>query len=179
MDKWHGILNKCTLDLILRLIEELSQVLTELEEEIHNIKRELTSRIEDNFGKHIFETGHIWRRISREEAEEVYTGEEVDTQRRNVSKPDASSEESIVSDMYIMSFRLPVKSRSRMREKQTTFTLTVDTFQPGASFLAINPAVNYPLDSDAKKFSVTVGKPTEQKNKDKERRMNLNSQSKI
>lgn len=41
-ERWYAILNKCSLDLILLIIEELSNILTELSKEIQETKQAMT-----------------------------------------------------------------------------------------------------------------------------------------
>lgn len=46
MERWYSVLNKCSLDLILLLIQELTKVIKEISEEISVLKTDLTERMD-------------------------------------------------------------------------------------------------------------------------------------
>lgn len=118
-DRWYGILNKCSLDLILLIIEELSNILDELTKEIQEIKNEIErsvtaeewSNILDDLNKQLNQhTQEINERKIRKfrrdtldyKLGEVYTWADI-YQRRRQNKPysantdtsSASSDENI------------------------------------------------------------------------------------
>lgn len=156
VEKWYQILNKCSLDLILLIIEELSTILKDLEEEISVIKSELEKNdnlnesLEDinaKLEKYEKETHERKVRIFRSDTidyklEEVYTWAEVYNQKRwQQQKSTASSfQESVVSDADISKSRTPLISVAGTSTQQIVVQPTEKPQK--ATFLSASPAAN-------------------------------------
>lgn len=151
-DRWFAILNKCSLDLILLIIEELSNILEALTTEITTIKTELDkSMTAEKWAKTLEDINNQLQQHTQEVNErkirkfcrdtldyklgEVYTWADIYAKRRQ-NKPqslntDTSSSESDTS-YHSRTTHVPTTST-------TSTTLAISSTSTGVCFLGVGP----------------------------------------